>query len=163
MSTLYTALGNFIAAYTALPQTAIIKGWGNRVAKPPRDSAFCVLSVLGATRTSTNVEDWNPETFETTLSMPVQVRVQIDLYSTDAEALCMTLATLLRSFSGCEFFRPYAVQPLYTGDPQNLTVVDGTNQYAARWMLEAYFAVHPQTVIGIDYFENVDLSTHPQL
>ena len=68
------------------------------------------------------------------------------------------VSTLLRDTYGCDFLRPHLVQPLYTGDPRQLPLVTGEQQYLQRWMLGATLQFNPTVSTSQQFADIVDVT-----
>ena len=71
------------------------------------------------------------------------------------------LATLLRDGVGCRFLEPYGIAPLYVEDPQDMTQVEGDEQYNPRFMLNVLVQANRLERVEMDTFTDAELSVHP--
>lgn len=156
MTQIYTAIRALIKQFTNAPSVIIMAQ--NGVPKPANDD-FVSIFLIHQQRTSTNIDQWDGDMHEMTLTQPTQVRCQIDCYGENAYGWATTLSTVLRDSVGCDFLETYQISPMYTSDPQNLPIEsDGRNQYEQRWTLEAFLAVPQSLTLDMDYFEGVDVT-----
>ena len=123
-----------------------------RALEPPRKTrrkTTVVLTPTGRARLATNARTYvpsdDPAPADGTRQTQQQTRldVQIDVYGPTAAENVQIIGTLLRDTYGCDFLRPYLVQPLYCGDPRQMPLVTGEQQYLARWMLMTKSARQP--------------------
>lgn len=144
----------------------VVRGWTNAVSRPR--ASYVVVTPFGTTWQSTTTRTYTPgadATGKLTVARSLSRRVQVDFYGPDAQALAQAVATLAQDLAGCTFFAPYALTPLTVTDPQELTGMAGNEQAEPRWMLELELQPGPEfsdVTVELDFFDNVNLSLHPQ-
>lgn len=162
---LVQAVGDFCRWATGADMP-IQRGWANAVSRP-RDS-YVVVTPFGTTWQSTTTRTYVPGadgTGKLAVARSMSRRVQVDFYGPDAQAQAQAVATLAQDLAGCTFFAPYALTPLMVTDPQELTGMAGNEQAEPRWMLELELQPGPEfsdVTVELDFFDNVNLSLHPQ-
>jgi hypothetical protein len=144
---LLKALGDFISSVVS---TEVVRGQVNRVPALPGGSV--VMSPLLSMPLSTTVQTYtDTSTVHTTnLKRSTQWAAQIDCYGTSANDDAVVISIALRSLYGCDFFKATGleIQPLYAGDPKQLPLITGENQYLERWGFDAVLQYNP--VISVD-------------
>ena len=148
-----------------LPVTAanVVKGQANRVPMPVGPN-FVVMTPTGRARLATNARTYvpsdDPAPADGTRQTQQQTRldIQIDVYGPAAAENVQIVATLLRDAYGCDFLRSYLVQPLYQGDPRQMPLVTGEQQYLARWMLGATLQFNPTVSTSQQFADIVDVT-----
>ena len=158
--TLVRALGDFCRAYMGA-HTRVIRGYVNRVSKP-RERDYVLITPMAMTRLSTNRHAHDPASGRETITQPMRRRVQIDVYGEGAADWAKTLTTLLRDGLGCRFLAAYGLAPLYVDDAQDMTQVEGNEQYNPRWMLGVMIQADESVSVDVDFFDDVNLGLHPQ-
>ncbi len=72
-----------------------------------------------------------------------RVGVQVDFYGPTATDNAQIFNELFRDMYGCDFMRPYGVQPLWCDDGRQMPLVDSEKQYETRWMIHAVMQINP--------------------
>lgn len=152
------ALGSFLQRYLGTDLT-VARGYINRVSKPAGPE-YALITPMGAVRLATNLHEWHDNTL--TVTMPARRSVQIDFYGQRADVLSLTAATLLRDGLGCSYLKDWGIAPLFVEDPRDLSSPDGREQWARRWMVNVMIQANAQRTVPQEYFNNVNLSLHPQ-
>ena len=88
--------------------------------------------------------------------------MQVDFLGKRADVLAETFCTLMRDAVAVEHFKKYGIAPLYADDAQAVGDADGGNQWTGRWSVNAMMQMDATASLPQDYFDNVNLSLHPQ-
>lgn len=159
----FTGLRAFVLDVLTLPANQVVKGQQNR-APMPSGPNFVVLTPSGRARLATNVRTYVPSDDpasadgERQTQQQTRLDIQIDVYGPASAENAQILSTLLRDAYGCDFLRPHQVQPLYLGDPRQLPLVTGEQQYLARWMLGATLQFNPTVSTSQEFADIVDVT-----
>lgn len=151
---IYVALKAFVAEFTDAEPHRIVRGGNNRVPLPPEPPCV-VLTVGGDKPLSTTGHRYDPGAGAATATRLMQSRVQIDCYGQPAEEWARRLSLYLSDYAGCEFLAPYGLYPLYPGEPTDMSVVTGENQYLSRWIIEAYVHYPDEHTRPAEFFHGV--------
>lgn len=157
---LVDALRDFILACLA-PGLPVVRGMEDNVSKPA-GSRYAVITPLTAVRHATNLHAYDGKAERQTITQRTTRRVQIDFYGSGADALAVTCATLLRDRIGVEFLSPYGIAPLYTEDAAAMPEPDGRGKWTKRWTLDVMVQMDGVVTVEQPYFDNVNLTLHPQ-
>jgi len=159
----FIGLRAFVLDVLPVGPTNVVKGQANRVPMPVGPD-FVVLTPTGRARLATNARTYvpsdDPAPADGTRLTQQQTRldVQIDVYGPAAAENVQIVSTLLRDAYGCDYLRPHLVQPLYLGDPRQLPLVTGEQQYLARWMLGATLQFNPTVSTSQQFADIVDVT-----
>lgn len=148
-SAVFTALRAYIL--TLIP-CEVIRSLGNGVPTPV--GGFIALTTLSQTRLSTNVDsyaDTTPTTGTKSAQQAIQYSIQIDCYGPLSGDWAAILSTLLRDEASCIALGP-DVQPLDADDPKNMPIVNGEQQYVARWIVTALLQANPVVATPMQFF-----------
>ena len=141
----------------------IIRGWQNDATLPPETQEFCIISELNTVRHGTNEEtafiDDHVNFYET-----IEHVIQLDFYSPEqlyARGRANIIELLARSRVATTFFK--AANPdltcLYADDPRNLTGLDDTKSFVARYQLTLHLEERAKLEIPTDYFTSINIHT----
>lgn len=159
----FDGLRAFVLDVLPLPAEQVVKGQQNR-APMPTGPNFVVLTPTGRARLATNVrtyaptDDPAPALGQRDTQQQTRLDIQIDVYGPAAAENAQIVSTLLRDTYGCDFLRPHLVQPLYTGEPRQLPLVTGEQQYLQRWMLGATLQFNPTVSTSQQFADIVDVT-----
>jgi len=144
-----TALGDFLA--TVLPSgTGIAVGQANRVPEPAGpDHVIITPARRGQLATTARTYDGDAET--STIARSTAFDFQLDIYGPNAANNAQVISTLFRDAWGCDFLKPYGLQPLYCNDGQQMPLVNGEFQYESRWTMTATLQAHPEIVAPAEF------------
>lgn len=162
-SAIFTALIAFVEDVLPISGLNVVKGEQNRVPMPAGPN-FVVITPSGRVRLATNVrtyvpsDDPAPADGQRQTQQQTRMDVQIDVYGPNAAENVQIISTLLRDTYGCDFLRPHNCQPLYCGDPRQLPLVTGEQQYLARWMLGTTLQFNPTVSTSQEFADIVDIT-----
>ncbi|MBO9332880.1 hypothetical protein GHR37_27440 [Achromobacter xylosoxidans] len=135
----------------------VVRGQVNRVPSPKGD--FVVVTPAGMVGLSlpvTAYADPTPGTGTRTLTRPTQWAAQVDCYGERAQDRALVLSIALRSQYGCEFLGELGrSQPLYTGEPRQMPLVTGEDQYMERWSFDAVLQFNPSITLPQQFAEHL--------
>lgn len=157
----FTALRAFILA--VLPDLTgdnVLQGPMNGVPMPPGPD-FVIMVPMDRAGLATTVRDYVPSedpapalgTRETTRS--TQVGCMVNFYGENATDNGQIFNQLFRDLYGCDFMRPYGVQPLWCDDGKQMPLIDGEKQYAVRWMIHALMQINPTISTSQEFADTV--------
>lgn len=140
---LYTALRAFLL--DMLPTgTEVVQGLDNRVPMPA-GPGFVIMTAVTVQRLNTTIDTWDQ-----TLTNPsqmdheshVQVGIQLDFYGPNSFDWANMFNTVFRDDVGCQALAP-SCQPLYSEEARQAPLIDGEEQYEARWLVQAQVQYNP--------------------
>lgn len=150
----FTALRTFILA---LVDCEVVRTQVNRVAMPKGD--FIAMTPMGSVQLETNAHTYGA-TSETVMR-PTQYTIQVDCYGAKAGDRAQTLVTMLRD--------DYAVQslasggkdiaPLYADDAHQMPLIDGEQQYEARWTFNSVLQYNPAVTLTTETADTLTVGT----
>lgn len=155
----------FLDATLSPSPAAIVRGWQNRAALPG-SSSVVILTMLEAIRHGSNVHTrtapQNTTGLDDTLSMLTEYIVQVDFCGTDEETVAMQAAQLVavgRDPVAVDFFKNYALRPLYAEDARALPFENEARQWVTRYSVTLRLAGWTHINRQIDAFDAVIIST----
>ena len=143
---LVQARGDFCKRYLG-DSAVVVRGYVNRVSKP-KTKSYVLVTPMTMTRLSTNLHQ--TECGGEAIVQPQRRRVQLDVYGPTAADRV-----------GCRFLQTYGIAPLYVEDPQDMTQVEGDEQYNPRFMLNVLVQANRVEHVEMDTFTDAELSVHP--
>ncbi len=160
----FTALRTFIL--TVLPDLTspnVRQGQQNRTPMPPGPD-FVIMTPTDRGALATTVRDYTPPTDpapavgsrQTTRS--TRVGVQLDFYGPNATDNAQTFNQLFQDMYGCDFLRPFHVQPLWCDDGRQMPLVDDEEQYVTRWMVHALMQINPTVSTSQEFADMLDVT-----
>ena len=159
----FIGLRAFVRDVLTLTDLNVVKGQANRVPMPVGPD-FVVLTPTGRAQLATTVRTYEPSddpapaVGQRDTQRQTRLDVQVDVYGPAAAENVQIVSTLLRDMYGCDFLGPYLVQPLYCGDPRQMPLVTGEQQYLARWMLGATLQFNPTVSTSQQFADIVDVT-----
>lgn len=140
------------------------QGQNNNVPMPPGPD-FVIFTPSSRTGMATTIRDYAPPTLpipalgvrDTTRS--IRVGVFINFYGPNATDNAQTFNLLFKDLYGCDFMRPYGVQPLDCDDGRQMPLVAGEQNYIGRWLVQAYLQINPSVSTPQEFADttNVEL------
>ena len=100
---------------------------------------------------------WNPAIEEMASQSSVEATFQLDFYGAEANSRSRVVANLWRS--NYTTSRMTKCQPLYCGEPRKNILVNESNQYENRMMLEVKLQYNPETTYHVDGVDEVSITT----
>lgn len=160
----FTALKALIhAILPALGNDNVRQGQQNDVPMPVGPN-FVILTPADRAGLATTVREYTPPTDpipalgsrETTRS--TRVGCFVNFYGEEATDNAQIFNQLFADLYGCDFLRPYGVQPLSCDDGRQMPLIDSENQYVQRWMIHAYMQINPTVSTSQDFADTVELT-----
>lgn len=163
-----SAVYDFVLQYAksdnvpAYREEQIIIAWQNSATLPADTQEFCVISEINTVRHGTNEESAvidDSVTFYETL----EHIIQLDFYGVnpyDTRVRANAIEMLAFSRVATAFFSAYSDQYLtclYADDVRNLTGLDETKTFIARYQVTLHLEERLNQAIQTDYFTNVNL------
>ncbi len=160
----FTALKAFIQnVLPALGNGDVRQGQQNDVPMPLGPN-FILLVPSERAGLATTVRDYIPPvlpvptlgTRETTRS--TRFGCFVNFYGPDSADYAQVFNQLFYDLYGCDFFRPYDVQPLWCDDGRQMPLIDSEKQYVQRWMVRAFMQINPTVSTSQEFADTVDIS-----
>jgi len=153
-SDVFAALRTFILA---LVDCEVVRGQVNRVATPKGD--FIALNPVSAVPLETNTHTFGAT--QETVKRPMQFTIQVDCYGAKAGDRAATLATLLRDDYAVQSFAGSCkdITPLYADDAHEMPLVDGEQQFEARWTFNAVLQANPTITLSAQTADTLTVGT----
>lgn len=160
----FTALRAFIL--DILPDLGgdnVLQGPMNGVPMPPGPN-YCIMVPSDRAGLATTAREYFPSedpapatgTRETTRQ--TQVGCFVNFYGEQATDNGQIFNTLFRDMFGCDFMRPFNVQPLWCDDGRQMPLIDSEKQYATRWMIHALLQINPTVSTSQEFADTVDIT-----
>ena len=135
----FTALRNFLLA--VLPTgMEVIQTQDNGVPMPA--GPFVAMNNIGIKRLSTNKNTYDTTAQTKGIEVPTMYSVQLDFYGPSADSSAAIVQALFRDDVGVHLFTD-SVVPLYADDPQQMTLINGEQQFEQRWRVEVAMQYNP--------------------
>lgn len=124
------------------PLRNVRQGQQNDVPMPNAEN-FVIMTPSDRAGLATTVREYRPvdEMRDTTRS--TQVGCYVNFYGPNATDNGQIFNQLFRDMYGCDFMRPYSVQPLWCDDGRQMPLIDEAKQYTTRWMIRAVMQINP--------------------
>lgn len=144
---LFTVLGDFLQGVVGTA-VEVVRGQVNRVPMPQGD---CVVMSPGSSAALSTPTTSYTSTAKT-VKQSKQWTVQIDCYGAGANDRAQVISMLLRDSYACEQFAVSGleIQPLYAGEPKQLPLISGEQQYIERWTFDAVLQYNPRVSLPQD-------------
>jgi hypothetical protein len=139
----FTALAALINdVLPALGVVNVQQGQQNRTPMPPGPN-FAIMTPADRVQLSANARDYDTSTGKRLIGRSVQVGVAVNFYGANATDNGQIFSQLFRDPYGCDFLRPFHVQPLWCDDGRQMPLTDSEKQYATRWMIHTWLQINP--------------------
>lgn len=89
------------------------------------------------------------------VSRSTSATFQLDVYGPNSTDNAVTIATLFRDDYGCRAMAGTGVQPLHCDNGQQMPLINGEEQYEARWTLQAVLQVNPSVSTPMQFADSV--------
>ena len=153
----YIAIDELIKKFTPLTEDYIYRAYQNCVSLPAKND-FCVMTLIEEGRYNTTVDRFNPLTNEQTITLGMKARVQLDFYGDLSKEYANVIMALCNDSVGCDFLKPYGIQPLYCDNVENMTGVSGEKEYVERNTIEVHLTYKNAVNIGQDGFNTAKIN-----
>lgn len=151
-----TTLRSFLLAI--LPDgMEVVQGQQNRVPQVVGPDYVIFTPTQRTFLSSTNRTNL-PATGTVDVSRSTSATFQLDVYGPNSTDNAVTIATLFRDDYGCRFMAGSGVQPLHCDNGQQMPLVNGEEQYEARWTLQAVLQVNPSVSTPMQFADRVDVT-----
>lgn len=151
----YTALRLFILAILPdLGPENVLLGPMNRVPMPPGPN-FVIMSPTDRGALATTVRQYLPDDGERHTTRSTRVGCFVNFYGDDATDNGQIFNQLFRDMYGCDFMRPYFVQPLWCDDGRQAPLIDSEKQYAQRWVIRTVMQINPTVSTSQQFADTV--------
>ena len=127
---IYKEVQAYLLGLFSCPPQTVIQGYQNN--NPLPDEAV-VMTILFENELDMAVSHYDPAADKTAVQQSVEVTMQVDCYGENSHAMARQIASMWQSLPTTEVLQN--CQPLYCGDPKDLTFVNETGQYELRFMV----------------------------
>jgi len=151
----FAALKAFM--HEILPELAnndIRQGQQNDVPMPVGPD-FVILIPTDRASLATTVRNYAPTDSQRLTTLSTQVGCQINFYGPNATDHAQIFAQLFRDLYGCDYLRPFGVQPLWCDDGRQMPLVDSEQQYTTRWLVHALMQINPTVSTSQQFADTV--------
>lgn len=104
---------------------------------------------------ATTVREYRPDNEMRDTTRSTQFGLQLDFYGPEATDNGQVFSILFRDMYGCDFLRPYDVQPLYTDSGRQMPLTNSELQYETRWMIRTVLQINPTVSTTQDFADTV--------
>lgn len=132
----------------------VVQGQQNRVPEV-RGPNHIVMTPARRDQMASTTHSYDRTAGTNTVTRSTGFHCTLDIYGPDGSDNAQVVSTLLRDEYGCEFLKPYGIQPLWCDDGQQMPLVNGEFQYEARWMVRAVLQANPAVVVPQDFADSV--------
>ncbi|MEX9651824.1 phage neck terminator protein [Providencia sp. PROV117] len=132
----------------------VVVGYQNNVALP-KDGI--VMHMLFERNIDYTANYWDSDTSEVTAQSSVEATFQLDFYGQEANSRARVVANLWRSSYTTAKLKK--CQPLYCGEPRKNILVNESNQYENRMMLDIKLQYNPETTYHVDGVDEISITT----
>jgi len=139
---LYAKLGDFIESVVPVG-VVVCQMPTNRTAMPPPVPGFVGMTARVQARIMTNLDSWvdiDPTTIE--IEQALRLAVTLNCYGAASSDWAVILQAVLRDEYAVGPLKPI-LSPLYTDEPMFAPLVDGEEEYEARWIVPAFLQYNP--------------------
>lgn len=133
---------------------AVVQGYQNNVPVPENGIVMHMLFERDLDYTSNY---WDPTDSEITAQRSVEATFQLDFYGVEANSRARVVANLWQSSYTTD--RLTKCQPLYSGDPRKNVLVNESNQFENRMMLDIKLQYNPETSYQSDSVDSISIET----
>ena len=147
---LFVDLWGYLVALFGCP---VIRGYENN---SPLPDDCIVMHMLFDHDLDYTAEYWDPVQEEITAQRSVKATFQLDFYGTEANNRSRVVANLWKSSYTTD--RLVKCQPLDSGQPRKDILVNESNQYENRMMLEITLQYNPETAYHVDGVDEVSMT-----
>ena len=137
----------------------ISQGQLNRVPEPGNTQGhdFIIMTALRRVRLATNYRETVAADIPSAIlvQQATRIDIQLDVYGPQSTNYGQAITTLFRDDFGCDFLSPYGIQPLYCDDGRQMPLVNGEEQYEARWMILASLQANPAVSTPAQFADTV--------
>lgn len=89
------------------------------------------------------------------IDRPTEAHLQMDIYGPKSTDNAQIFTTLFRDSYGTEAMAGTGVQPLWCDDGRQMPLVNGEEQYEARWMINAVVQINPAVSTPAQFADTV--------
>ncbi|MGJ3354642.1 phage neck terminator protein [Providencia sp. Je.9.19] len=132
----------------------VVVGYQNNVALP---KDCIVMHMLFERNIDYTANYWDGDTSEITAQNSVEATFQLDFYGSEANSRARVVANLWRSSYTTAKLKK--CQPLYCGEPRKNILVNESNQYENRMMLDIKLQYNPETSYQVDSVDSISIET----
>jgi len=149
-------LGDFLVATLGI---TVVLGQENQVPMPL--GQFVSMTSGGQRSLGTNVRTYhdpgtNPGSMMARATK--ELSVQLDVYGKDSQANAAIIATLFRDEYAVDQF-PAGIAPCYAGDPQQIPLITGEENWLERWKLDVKLSFVPTVTVPQDFADELEIGT----
>lgn len=141
----------------ALGVNNIRQGQENNVPMPPGPD-FVIITPSDRSGLATTSHDYAPLLDQRDTTRATQVGCYVNFYGPNATDNGQVFNQLFRDMYGCDFMRPYNVQPLWCDDGRQMPLIDDSKQYETRWMIRAVMQINPTVSTTQQFADTLELT-----
>lgn len=134
----------------------ILQGQQNDVPMPVGPD-FILMIPEGRKPLATTIRDYNG-VYTRTTTRSTRFDIMVNFYGPSSPDLMQVFMTLFRDLYGCDFLKPYGIQPLWNDDGNQMPLVDGEQQYEQRWMVRTALQANPAVSTSQDFADKVSVT-----
>lgn len=128
---------------------------GNQNLVPMPQGSYVLMTDMGKRASSTNSHVYSTDNSgQVEITTPTEYTIQLDFYGEDAADMCQTYLALIQDSYAYEKF-PATVRPLYTTPPREIAMIDGEENYIARYTTDLHLQFNPVITTPADYAEEL--------
>lgn len=109
----------------------------------PPGPDFVIITPSDRSGLATTVHGYRPGDAQRDTERATRVGCYVNFYGPNATDNGQIFNQLFRDMYGCDFMRPYSVQPLWCDDGRQMPLIDDSKQYETRWMIRAVMQINP--------------------
>lgn len=117
----------------------VVQGIQNGVPMPL--GPFICMTAKAQARLATNHSSYSVD-LQRQVKMPTEYSIQLDCYGPTSSDMATTIKAFWRDQFGCDMLAAVGA-PLYATEPVQMPLVNGEQQYEARWMTIALLQFNP--------------------
>ncbi len=131
----------------------VIKSQDNRVAMPAGNFVEMLIATTKALSTNKTIYTPTPGAGVEGNWASMEVRMQLDFYGDNASDVSQVVSRLIRTDYACQQFAASGVdiQPLYSEEPRNTTMLNAESQYQNRWTMDFIGQFNPIVEVPMDF------------
>ncbi|WP_272694392.1 phage neck terminator protein [Providencia sp. PROV036] len=139
---------------TELFECPVIEGYQNN---EPLPKDCIVMHMLFERNIDYTANYWDGDSSEITAQNSVEATFQLDFYGQEANSRSRVVANIWRSSYTTAKLKK--CQPLYCGEPRKNILVNESNQYENRVMLDIKLQYNPETSYQVDSVDSISIET----
>lgn len=143
--------------FPALANTQIVQGQNNDVPMPTGPD-FLVIVPSGRYWQATTTHDYRPADDERDTTQQMRGEYNFSFYGPSAAEYAEKFAILFRDLYGCDFLRPYQVQPLWADGARQMPLIDDAKQYVQRYLVQTHVQFNPTVSTAQQFADTLEIT-----